>query len=216
MSTGLRRGELLGLRWRDIDGHRLRVQQTIVKTKDGRLLFKGAKTAKGHRIIAIPPDVVAVLEDHHRRQEAERQYLADVWPATGLVFVSEVGTAINPDNLKRLKDALMDKAGVPRATLHSLRHLHASICIKSGMNPKEVADRLGHSRASFTLDRYTQDFEAQRVSNAVSLLDFLPKPALAGGEAGALKNCGCLHRKLHRIGQKEAPGIFAGLFCCRL
>jgi integrase len=127
--------------------------------------------------VVVSPDVVEVLLAHRQRQEAERQYLADAWPATGLVFVSEVGTAVNPDNLKRLKDALMDKAGVPRVRLHDLRHLHASIAIKNGADPKLLADRLGHSRASFTMDRYTHLFESQRADGAVSLLDFLPPPS---------------------------------------
>ena len=70
----------------------------------------------------------------------------------------------------------MERAEVPRVKLHDLRHLHSSICIKSGMDPKVLADRLGHSRASFTLDVYTHLFEEQRANSAVSILDFLPKP----------------------------------------
>lgn len=174
MSTGMRRGELLGLRWQDAQGELLHVRQTLVKKKDGALLFKVPKNGKS-RIVAVSPDVTEVLERHHQQQEAERHYLGDAWDNSDLVFTSEVGTPINPDNFKRLRNALMDKAGVPRISLHDLRHLHTSLCIKNGMNPKEVAERLGHARASFTLDRYTHLFEAQRVANAVSLLDFLPK-----------------------------------------
>ena len=69
----------------------------------------------------------------------------------------------------------MTKANVPLVRLHDLRHLHASLAIRSGMDVKVLADRLGHSRASFTLDRYTHLFESQRAQSAVSLLDFLPK-----------------------------------------
>ena len=67
----------------------------------------------------------------------------------------------------------MDKARVPRVSLHNLRHLHASIAIKNGMDPATLADRLGHSRKSFTLDRYTHFFEAERAKNAVSLTAWL-------------------------------------------
>ena len=91
------------------------------------------------------------------------------------MFTSNVGTPINPDNLKKLREGLMDKAGVPRIRLHDLRHLHASMAIRNGADPKLLADRLGHARASFTLDVYTHLFEEQRATSAVSLLDFLPK-----------------------------------------
>jgi len=91
------------------------------------------------------------------------------------VFVSEVETPLNPDNLRRLRNSLMDTAKVPRVRLYDLRHLHASVAIRNGVDPKVLADRLGHARASFTLDVYTHLFEEQRANSAVSLLDFLPK-----------------------------------------
>jgi integrase len=72
------------------------------------------------------------------------------------VFSSEVGAPLNPDNLRRLRNSLMDAAKVSRVRLHDLRHLHASVAIRNGVDPKVLADRLGHSRASFTLDVYTQ------------------------------------------------------------
>lgn len=123
------------------------------------------------------------------QQDAERARLGSAWPSTltmlkqeverpervevanTLVFTSEVGTPLNPDNLKRLRDVLMDTAGVPRARLHDLRHQHASIA----MDPKMLAERLGHSRASFTLDRYTHVFDSQRAQSAVSLSNWLSK-----------------------------------------
>jgi integrase len=119
-------------------------------------------------------DTKALLELHRLRQQSEAEYLAGAWPDTAdLVFVSEVGTPLNSDNLRRLRNGIMDK--VPRIKLHDFRHLHSSVCIKGGMDPKMLADRLGHSRASFTLDVYTHLFEEQRATSAVSLLDFLPK-----------------------------------------
>ena len=177
MATGLRRGELLGLRWEDIKGNVLHVKQALVKAK-GKLELSTPKTVKGTRRVSLSPDVLEVMLLHQQRQDAER--LAS-WPDSGLVFVSETGTPLNPDNLTRLRKQLMKDAKVPRVRLHDLRHLHASMAIKSGMDPKVLADRLGHSRASFTLDVYTHLFEEQRVNAAVSLLDFLPKsdPATA-------------------------------------
>jgi integrase len=175
MSAGLRSCELSGLRWQDIRGNLLHIRQTYVKVGNRFIFQNTAKTKKGQRLVAISPDVIEVLEQHRLRQQGEAEYLGEAWPDTDLVFVSEVGTPINPDNLRRLRNRLMDKAEVPRVKLHDLRHLHASVCIRSGMDPATLADRLGHTRKSFTLDTYTHFFEEQRASSAVSILDFLPK-----------------------------------------
>lgn len=183
MSTGLRRGELLGLRWQDIKGETLTVRQTVVKTKGGGLRIETPKNHKT-RPVALSPDVLEVLLLHRQRQDAERALAADAgapWPDNDLVLPSEVGTPIHPDNPRRTLNALYEAAGVPKVTLHDLRHLHSSVCIAQGIDPKMLADRLGHARASFTLDRYTHLFAEQRQRSGVSLLDFLPKgdPATA-------------------------------------
>jgi integrase len=171
MSTGLRRGELLGLRWQDVTRNALLIRETRVKVK-GKLQVETPKTSKGTRRVTISPDVLTVLGNHRKRLESERE---DSWPQTyrDLVFLSEAGTPMNPDNLRRLQNSLMDKAGVPRVRLHDLRHLHGSVCINNGMDPKALAERLGHSRASFTLDRYVHLFDEQREKEAVSINDWL-------------------------------------------
>ena len=174
MSTGLRRGELLGVRWVDIEENLLHVKQAFVKVGN-QLVLSTPKTRKGFRTVALSPDVLEVLFLHRQRQEAERAVFSGVWRHPELVFTSEVGTPLNPSNLKRVRYALMDKADVPRIRLHDFRHLHASLAIRGGMDAKMLADRFGHARASFTLDRYTHLFESQRAQSAVSLLDFLPK-----------------------------------------
>lgn len=148
MATGLRRGELLGLRWDDIKGNVLHVKRALVKAK-GELELSTPKTAKGTRRVSLSPDVLVMLLQHRQLQDAERLHS---WPDSGLVFVSEIGTPLNPDNLTRLRKQLMKAAKVPEVRLHDLRHLHASMAIKSGVDPKVLADRLGHARASFTLD----------------------------------------------------------------
>jgi integrase len=172
MATGLRRGELLGLRWVDIEGNLLYVKQTYVKA-GGKLLLSTPKTEKGFWAVALSPDVLEVLLLHRQRQEAERSVLGEAWTHPELVFASEVGTPLNPDNLSRLRKKLMMAAQVSQARLHDLRHLHASVAIESGMDAKVLADRLGHSRASFTLDRYTHLFESRRAKSAVSLTAWL-------------------------------------------
>lgn len=131
--------------------------------------------------------MLEVLLLHRQRQETESELLGAAWPtaliayrqkrdklepetlANESVFTSEVGTLLNPHNLTRLRNSLVDEAKVPRIWLHDLRHFHASILIRQGPDPKAVADRLGHSRASFTLDTYTHLFKEQRALSAVSL-----------------------------------------------
>jgi integrase len=172
MSAGMRRGELLGLRWSDIEGNIITVRQTYVKVRRGAT-FKGAKTPKGYRRIPVTPDVLGTLELHRRAQEAEAAFMGAAWATTDLVFTTETGEPIHPDTIKGLRDRLMRAAQVPKVRLHDLRHLHASIAISHGVDPKLLADRLGHARASFTLDTYTHLFEEQRERAAVSLTAFL-------------------------------------------
>lgn len=174
MSTGLRRGELLGLRWQDVGENCLYVKQSVIEQR-GRIMITTPKTEKGARRVALSPDVNEVMRQHHKRQDAERHMLGTAWPDTGLVFVSEVGTLLHPRNFTRTWHTLQKNAKVRQVKLHDLRHLHASMAIRSGVDPKVLADRLGHARASFTLDVYTHLFDEQRANSAVSLLDFLPK-----------------------------------------
>ena len=168
MSTGMRRGELLGLRWQDVRPGTLHIRQSLTVVKN-QIAISVPKTEKGKRRVAISPNVEETLEAHRQRQEAERQMLGNLWPDNDLVFRTEVGTPIHPRNLERTWYALQKNVDVPKVRLHDLRHLHASLAIRQGMDAKVLADRLGHSRASLTLDVYTHLFEEQRANSAVSL-----------------------------------------------
>lgn len=172
MATGMRRGELLGLRWQDIEGSSISVRQTYARVGN-QLLFSTPKTRKGVRRIPLSEDVLHVLAEHRLSQDRQRNFLAEAWQDYGLVFTSEVGTPIDPDNLKRARYRLADVAGVPRVRLHDLRHLYASLMIKRGFSASELAERLGHARSSFTLDVYTHLFEEQKEAAAVSLMELL-------------------------------------------
>ncbi len=168
MATGMRRGELLGLRWADVKDGALHIRQSLTVVNN-QIAISVPKTEKGKRRVAVSLDVETVLSDHRNRQEAERHVLGTLWPENDLVFRTEVGTPIHPRNLERTWYALQKKAGVTKVRLHDLRHLHASLAIRQGMDAKVLADRLGHSRASFTLDVYTHLFDEQRANSAVSL-----------------------------------------------
>jgi integrase len=177
MSTGMRRGEVLGLRWQDLSGNVLHVRRSLTVLK-GKAVFSTPKTEKGVRRVAVSPDVLAVLELHRQRQEAEADLLGEAWPGEDFIFTSEVGTPIHPRNFDRTWKALKVAAAVPNVRLHDLRHLHVSLLVKQGFDPRTIADRVGHKNASFTLDRYSKMFEEQRQATAISLADLL-KPTTA-------------------------------------
>lgn len=100
MSTGMRRGELLGLRWQDVGTDAVTIRQTLIAVA-GKLTVSTPKTAQGKRRVATSPDVQEVLAEHRRRQEAERSAAGTPWVDSGFVFTTEVGTPIHPDSLKR-------------------------------------------------------------------------------------------------------------------
>ncbi len=168
MATGLRRGELLGLRWADVSERELYIRQQLTY-REGTFVYSPPKTAQGTRRIAITPDVYAVLETHRKAQEGQRARLGGLWPDTGLVFVSEAGTPIHPRNFERSWGQLKKAAKMPDARLHDLRHLHVSLLVKQGIDPQAIADRVGHTDASFTLRRYSHMFEEHRERTAISL-----------------------------------------------
>ena len=151
--TGLRRSELLGLRWQDVDlpQQRIAVRQVLIRLKGLGVVFEEPKTDKSRTPIVLTSESVLVLRAHRERQEAE----SDV-PVTSesLVFCWPNGTPWKPDTLTHSFKRLARKAGHPGATLQSLRHSHGSIMIKAGVHLKMVQDRLRHSRMTTTYDRY--------------------------------------------------------------
>jgi integrase len=154
LKTGLRRGELLGVRWSDLDLDRgtLTVQQTI-GVLAGAPCIKPPKTDAGRRVVKLSADVVAALKDH-RRAQVERQLSAPAWAEGGLVFCTGEGKPLNPNNLYRNFAAIVARAAVPPIRLHDLRHTHATLLLAAGTPIKAVSERLGHSKTSITLDTY--------------------------------------------------------------
>jgi len=175
LATGLRRGELLGLRWQDVDVERrtLSVRQTVGLV--GTTIVAGQpKTRSGRRTIPVPMDVIEVLREHRRRQNERRLVLGPIWQDHDLVFAAANGTPINPNNLKRDYTRLVTLADVPCIRIHGVRHTHATLALQQGANIKAVSQRLGHARTSITMDIYAHVLpeQAQDVSEKVGSVLF--------------------------------------------
>lgn len=155
LTLGLRRGELLGLRWSDVDfiAKTLSVRQTILRV-NGQLVFTPPKTDRSRRTVPIPAPTLALLRTHRDRQQEERANVGRRWKDHGLVFASTIGTPIEPRNLDRAWQATRSRAGLPWLRLHDLRHACATFLLASGASPRTVMKTLGHSQISLTMNTY--------------------------------------------------------------
>jgi integrase len=156
-TTGMRRGEALGLRWSDVDlaAGRLSIVQTITTVRD-KMVVSPPKTARSRRSVSLDPGTVAALRDHRRRQNEERLRAGEAWAgASDLVFTNEVGEPVHPSALSRLFESSVHRSGLPRIRLHDLRHTYATVALAAGVHPKIVSERLGHATIAVTLDLYS-------------------------------------------------------------
>lgn len=156
IALGLRQGEVLGLRWNDVDlaAGTLRVRGQLQRDPDtGDLVFVETKTARSRRTLPVPPTVLAALRRHQERQAAERLD-ADSWTDPGLVFATRVGTPIHPRNDYRSFREIIRQAGLRQVRLHDLRHTAASVLLAQGVPARVVMEILGHSQISVTLNIY--------------------------------------------------------------
>lgn len=154
-TTGMRRGEVLGVRWRDIDfkARRLHVQQTVL-TVEYQIIIGRPKTLRGERKIALDDQTIQVLQSHRAAQRREKQLLGDGYQDHGLVFAREDGTPVHPDYFSQTFDRTVKRLGLPKIRLHDLRHTHATLGLAAGVHVKVISDRLGHATTSFTQDVY--------------------------------------------------------------
>jgi integrase len=169
--TGMRRGEVAGLRWSDVslDAQRLAVRQTVTGI-GSRVAFGEPKTKRAKRSIALDRETTLALATWKRQQEQERAAWGATWEDTGLVFTRENGSLIHPDLLTTWFRGCASRSGVTIIRLHDLRHTHASLALQAGIPAKVVSERLGHATVAFTLDVYShvvpglQEDAAERIA----------------------------------------------------
>jgi len=156
LATGMRRGELLGLRWGDVelDATTLRVERSVEETNAG-LRLKSPKTKRGRRNISLPTETVTMLRAHKVGQMETRLVLGQgpIKPET-LVFSNVKGGLLRPRNISKAWWRLVTSHSLPRVSFHSLRHTHVSMLIRAGVDILTVSRRIGHSKAAITLDVY--------------------------------------------------------------
>jgi len=155
--TGLRRGELLGLRWGDVDLEKstLSVVQTLQQLRNGEYIFREPKSKRGRRQVALSPSLVIMLWEHRLKQERTRKLLEKPLTLTDLVFSQPDGKPLRPNTVSRALQEIARSIGLLGVRLHDLRHAHATILLQQGVHPKIVQERLGHSSVSTTLDIYS-------------------------------------------------------------
>ena len=155
--TGLRRSELLGLRWGDVDLGKstLSVTQTLHQLRGGKYIFREPKTKRSRRQIALSPSLAILLWEHRLKQEHARRLLGKPLEPTDLVFSHPDGRPIRPDSVTRAFQVIAQSLGLKGARLHDLRHAHATVLLEQGVHPKVVQERLGHSSVATTLDIYS-------------------------------------------------------------
>jgi integrase len=174
ITTGMRQGELLGLKWRDVDleGNGLHVRATLQKIEEG-FIFTPPKTLRSRRRVALTATAVESVKRHRAQQARERLALGPAWQDHDLVFPDATGGPMEGRYLLRhYFRPLLRRAGLPPIRFHDLQHTTATLLLAQGIHPKVVSEMLGHTTIGITLDTYSHVLpEMQR--EAATALDRL-------------------------------------------
>jgi len=167
--TGMRRGEVLGLRWRDIDldAARISVRQALVSVAY-EVIVSTPKTHQA-RTIDLDPDTVDQLRAHRLSQEQEREEWGSDYHDRDLVFCKENGTPIHPHTFSQAFERLVAGSDLPKIRLHDLRHTHATIALKAGVPVKVISERLGHETPAFTMKQYAHVIPGMQAEGAAMI-----------------------------------------------
>jgi integrase len=157
LTTGLRRGEILALKWRDIDIEKrtVQIQRIFTRAPGNRYIEAEPKTKKSRRSVKLTARVVDLLNQHRKRQGEAHAQADSQWTDNDLVFCTSIGTPVNPSKLLERFSTLLKKAGLPHMRFHDLRHSAATILLAMNVHPKIVQELLGHHQISMTMDLYS-------------------------------------------------------------
>jgi integrase len=172
--TGMRRGEICGLRWADVDldGGRITVRQSITAV-GGTPVVGDVKSARSRRSVDLDAGTVTAMRAHRKDQAAERLLVGAGYRDQGYVFATPTGEAWHPDSISGWFERAVAASGLPRIRLHDLRHSHATHLLMAGTNPKVVSERLGHASVAFTLDTYGHVLPGQQADAATAVAALL-------------------------------------------
>ena len=157
LTTGLRRGELLALRWKDLDvrNRTLSINKSVAR-QDGKLVISTAKTPNSIRKVLLPEDTVKLLVEEHEKH-----------PANPYLFPSpRTGETWDPDGFRRLHDRIIKEIGAEHVRFHDMRHTFATLSLKSGVDVRTLSETLGHFSAGFTLSTYVHSTPGMKQSAA--------------------------------------------------
>jgi integrase len=156
LSTGMRRGEILALRWSDLDAARetAHVRRTVQPTSAG-LVFTEPKTRRSRRAVALPRFLGRFFDRQREAQAARRAKVGAAWREHDLLVDGHLGAPMNPDTFSAAWRKLVREHGLPHVRFHDLRHAHATLMLLKGVHPKIVSERLGHASIGITLDTYS-------------------------------------------------------------
>jgi integrase len=171
LATGLRQGELLGLRWDDVelDAGRLRVRHTLANVK-GELTLLEPKSDRSRRFVMLPETVVTALRAHRTRQKMERLVAGTRWVDSDHVFTTMLGRPMHASTVTHAFQAALERAGLPRSRFHDLRHAAATFLLAQGMTLEDVKHLLGHSSSTLTSNTYGHVLE-QRQREVAAAMD---------------------------------------------
>ena len=159
-TCGLRRGEVCGLRWADLElsprvgPPHLQVRQQLVMVANTPT-FSTPKTAASRRRVVLDPGTVELLNRHRLRQRTERLACGPAWQEHRLVLCRQDGSPVNPTDWSARFYKAIRRLGLPKIRFHDLRHTHATLALQAGIHPKIMSERLGHTSTAFTLDIYS-------------------------------------------------------------
>jgi integrase len=178
-ATGMRRGEVLGLTWRDFDADagRLVIARAWVTTVGGTVSMQPPKTARGRRQLALDGVTVGALQAWRKQQLEERLALGAGYADNNLIFCRADGLPYSPGYISAEFKSQAKAAKLPTIRLHDLRHTHASLMLQQGIHPKVVSERLGHGSTAFTMDTYAHTTPALHADAAESVAALLAGPS---------------------------------------